>query len=221
MRRVTLPPGSDRGGLMTMASVLKVTANGTTTSPVLRGHWNAEHILGIEILPPPPGVKAVEPDIRGAVTIRQQLAKHREDTSCASCHIKMDPPGFALESYDVMGGRRDRYRAVAENVPPVRGFGMSGQAFAFHYGLQVDTAGELPDGRSFKDVREFKALALKDEEAIARNLTKQLVTFATGAPIGFSDRAELEQILQSAAPSHYGVRTLVHAIVQSQLFQTK
>ncbi len=221
MRRVTLPPGSDRGGLMTMASVLKVTANGTTTSPVLRGHWIAQHILGIEILPPPAGVKAVEPDIRGAVTIRQQLAKHREDVSCASCHIKMDPPGFALESYDVMGGRRERYRAVAENVPPVRGFGMSGQAFAFHYGLPVDSAGELPDGRAFNDVREFKALVLKDELSLARNLARQLVTFATGAPIGFSDRAALEQILQRAAPGHYGVRTLVHEIVQSGLFQNK
>jgi len=221
MRRVALPTGSDRGGLMTMASVLKVTANGTTTSPVLRGHWITEHVLGVEIQPPPAGVKAVEPDIRGAVTIRQQLAKHREDPNCASCHIKMDPPGFALENYDVMGGRRDRYRAVAENVTPVRGFGMSGQAFAFHYGLPVDSAGELPDGRPFKDVREFKALVLKDELPIARNLAKQLLTFATGAPVGFSDRAAFEKILQNTTPSHYGVRTLVHEIVQSGLFQNK
>jgi hypothetical protein len=221
MRRVTLPAGSDRGGLMTMASVLKVTANGTTTSPVLRGHWITERVLGVEIQPPPAGVKAVEPDIRGAVTIRQQLAKHREDPSCASCHIKMDPPGFALENYDVMGGRRDRYRAVAENVPPVRGFGMSGQAFAFHYGLPVDSAGELPDGRPFKNVREFKALVLQDELPVARNLAKQLLTFATGAPVGFADRSAFEKILQNAAPGHYGVRTLVHEIVQSGLFLEK
>jgi hypothetical protein len=178
-------------------------------------------VLGVEIQPPPAGVKAVEPDIRGAVTIRQQLAKHREDPSCASCHIKMDPPGFALENYDVMGGRRERYRAVAENVPPVRGFGMSGQAFAFHYGPVVDSAGELPNGRAFKDVREFKALVLKDELPVARNLAKQLMTFATGAPVGFSDRPELEKILQSASAKGYGVRTLVHEIVQSDLFQTK
>ena len=102
MRRVALPAGSERGGLMTMASVLKVTANGTTTSPVLRGHWITERILGIEIRPPPPSVKAVEPDIRGAVTIRQQLARHRDNPTCASCHVKMDPPGFALENFDVM-----------------------------------------------------------------------------------------------------------------------
>jgi len=113
MRRVTLPRDSERGGLLTMASVLKVTANGTTTSPVLRGHWITERILGIETRPPPPTVKAVEPDIRGAVTIRQQLAKHRDSPTCASCHTKMDPPGFALESFDVMGAHRERYRAVA------------------------------------------------------------------------------------------------------------
>ena len=102
MRRVQLPPDSPRGGFMTQASVLKVTANGTTTSPVLRGKWIMERILGYEI-PPPPPVAAVEPDIRGAVTIRQQLAKHRDNASCAACHSKMDPPGFALESFDVMG----------------------------------------------------------------------------------------------------------------------
>ena len=221
MRRVALPRGSERGGLMTMASVLKITANGTTTSPVLRGHWITERILGHETRPPPPSVQAVEPDIRGAVTIRQQLAQHRDNPSCASCHIKMDPPGFALESFDVMGARRDRYRAVAENVKPVAGYGMNGQAFAFHYGLPVDAAGELPDGRSFDDVKAFKQLILADESAIARNVAKQLLTFATGAPVRFSDRDELERILQSARTSQYGVRTLVEEIVRSDLFQSK
>jgi hypothetical protein len=225
MRRVSLPrgsePGSERGGLMTMASVLKITANGTTTSPVLRGHWITERILGIETRPPPPNVKAVEPDIRGAVTIRQQLAKHRDNPSCASCHIKMDPPGFALESFDVMGARRERYRAVAENVKPEPGYGLNGQAFAFHYGLPVDSAGELPDGRSFRDIGEFKRLISSDEVSIARNLAKQLVVFATGAPVRFSDRGELERILQSARARQYGVRTLVEEIVRSELFQTK
>src|SRR5205085_644120 len=128
-RKVTLPPDSLRGGLMTQASVLKVTANGTTTSPVLRGHWITERILGLETPPPPPSVEAVEPDIRGAVTIRQQLEKHRADPSCASCHRKMDPPGFALESFDVIGGYRTRYRAVSDKAPAVKGHGMNGQAF--------------------------------------------------------------------------------------------
>jgi hypothetical protein len=221
MRRVALPRDSERGGLMTMASVLKVTANGTTTSPVLRGHWITERVLGIETRPPPPNVKAVEPDIRGAVTIRQQLAQHRDNPSCASCHVKMDPPGFALESFDVMGARRDRYRAVAENVKPVPGYGLNGQAFAFHYGLPVDAAGELPDGRAFGDVKQFKRLISGDEASIARNLARQLVVFATGAPVRFSDRAELERILERASARRYGVRTLVEEIVRSELFQTK
>ena len=221
MRRVALPRDSERGGLMTMASVLKLTANGTTTSPVLRGHWITERILGIETRPPPPSVKPVDPDIRGAVTIRQQLAKHRDNPSCASCHSKMDPPGFALESFDVMGAHRERYRAVAENVKPQPGYGMDGQAFAFHYGLPVDCAGELPDGRSFRDVKEIKRLLMNDEVPVARNLARQLVVFATGAPVRFSDRAELEQILQRARARQYGVRTLVEEIVRSELFQNK
>src|SRR5438270_8554441 len=114
LRRVPLPADSPRGGLMTQASVLKVTANGTTTSPVLRGAWIMERILGQTPPPPPPGVPAVEPDTRGATTIREQLARHRTLESCAACHAKIDPPGFALESFDVMGGWRDRYRALAE-----------------------------------------------------------------------------------------------------------
>jgi len=220
-RKVKLPADSLRGGVMTQASVLKVTANGTTTSPVLRGHWITERILGLETPPPPPTVKAVEPDIRGAVTIRQQLQKHRADSSCASCHSKMDPPGFALESFDVMGGYRERYRAVSEKVPPARGFGLNGQAFAFHYALPVDSAGALPDGRRFQDVRELKWLLVQDERPIARNLARQLTVFATGAPVRFSDREEIERILDASKASGYGVRSIVHAIVQSDLFRNK
>jgi hypothetical protein len=220
-RKVKLPDDSLRGGLLTQSSVLKVTANGTTTSPVLRGHWITERILGLETPPPPPTVEAIEPDIRGAVTIRQQLDKHRANASCAACHSKMDPPGFALESFDVMGGYRTRYRAVSDKVPPVQGFGMNGQAFAFHYALPVDSAGTLPDGRPFKDVREFKKLLVQDEVPIARNLVRQLTIFATGAPVRFSDRQEIEKILDAAKARQYGVRSIIHAIVQSELFRNK
>lgn len=220
LRKVKLPEDSVRGGLLTQAGVLKVTANGTTTSPVLRGYWITERILGHQI-PPPPPVPAVEPDIRGAVTLRQQLEKHRNDASCASCHNKMDPPGFALESFDVMGGWRDRYRAVNEGVEPEKGVGMNGQAFAFHYALPVDSAGELPDGHAFSDIREFKRLLVQDEVTLARNLAKQLAIYATGAPVRFSDRERIEQIVQEASAKQYGVRSLVHGIVQSELFLKK
>ena len=220
MRRVQLPADSVRGGLMTQASVLKVTANGTTTSPVLRGSWVSERILGIKI-PPPPAVPSVEPDIRGAVTIRQQLERHRADPSCASCHNRMDPPGLALESFDVMGGWRDRYRAVNDEAKTTPGIGMNGQVFAFHYALPVDPSGQMHDGRAFQEIGDLKRLLLEDERQIARNVTEQLVVYATGAPIHFSDRAAVEQILNATESSGYGVRSVIHEIVQSDMFRNK
>lgn len=221
LHRVTLPPDSPRGGLMTQAAVLKVTANGTTTSPVLRGAWIMERMLGQPPSPPPPSVPAVEPDTRGASTIRQQLDKHRTEQTCAACHAKIDPAGFALESFDVMGGWRDHYRAVADGAPVEKGIGKGGQKYLFHFALPVDSSGELPDGRKFSDIREFKRLLLADEKVVARNLARQLTVYATGAPVRFGDRAQIEQILQRAAASHYGVRRLVHEIVQSPLFLNK
>ncbi len=221
-RRVSLPAKSVRGGLMTQAAVLKVTANGTSTSPVLRGKWINERILGYEIPLPPAAVKAVDVDVRGATTIREQLDKHRADESCAMCHRKIDPAGFALESFDVLGGYRTRYRAIAEKgQTPAVGFGHNGWPLRYFLALPVDPSGQLPDGRAFKDVRELKNLLLQDEPLIARNIARQLVIFATGAPIGFSDRAKLDQILQSTASSHYGVRSIVNAIIQSDLFLKK
>ncbi len=221
MRKVMLPKDSVRGGLITQASVLKVTANGTTTSPVIRGVWIMERILGFRTAPPP-SVPAIEPDIRGAVTIRQQLDKHRADATCAGCHRKIDPPGFALESFDVMGGWRDRYRVFADGVKPEPGIGLSGQPFAFRYGLPVDSAGALPGGPSFHDIREFKRVLIEHEEQkVARNLVGQLATYATGAPIGFADRVQVDQILEKARGTGFGVRSIVQGIVQSDLFQYK
>ncbi|MCC2667623.1 MAG: hypothetical protein K0Q72_94 [Armatimonadetes bacterium] len=220
IRRVTLPKDSVRGGLLTQASVLKVTANGTTTSPVVRGAWITERILGQPVPPPPPAVPAVEPDIRGATTIREQLDKHRTEPTCRSCHARIDPPGFALESFDVFGGWRDRYRALGDG-PKVPGYGKNGQPFIFHPAQSVDPSGELPDGRKFADVRELKRLLLQDERQIARNLTRQLVTYSTGAPARFSDRPKVEAILDRAASGGYGVKSLIHGIVASELFRNK
>jgi hypothetical protein len=205
---------------MTQAAVLKVTANGTTTSPVLRGAWIMERILGQPLPPPPPTVSAIDPDIRGATTIRQQLDKHRSQESCAACHRKMDPPGFALESFDVMGGWRDRYRAEGGSTPE-KGLAKSGQKFSFHYALPVDASGELPDGRKFRDIREFKQLLLSDEKQIVRNLAQQLTVYATGAPVRFADREQINAILERASSSRYGVRSLIHELVQSELFRNK
>src|SRR5207247_8785883 len=214
------PGDRPRGGPMTEAAVLKVTANGTTTSPVLRGVWIMERILGQKPPPPPPSVPAVEPDIRGAVTIRQQLDKHRTQQTCAACHAKIDPAGFALENFDVMGGWRDHYRAEGDGVPE-EGIGKGGRKFAFHFALPVDASGELPDGRKFRDVRDLKQLLLDNEEQLARNLAQQLIIYATGAPIRFSDRPAIGKILASSRAAGYGVRKLVHEIVQSELFLQK
>lgn len=220
IRRVALPPDSVRGGLLTQASVLKVTANGTTTSPVVRGAWIMERILGKPAPPPPTAVPAVEPDIRGTTTLRQQLEKHRTQPSCNVCHAKIDPAGFALENFDVFGGWRDKYRALAdgEKAP---GIGKNGQRFAFRYIQPVDAAGTLPDGQRFQDVRELKRLLLKDERQIARNLTNQLIVFATGAAVQFSDRPKVEALLDRAATKNYGVKALIQLIIESEMFRNK
>jgi hypothetical protein len=119
-----------------------------------------------------------------------------------------------------MGGWRDRYRAIGDGVPE-KGIAKSGQKFAFHLALPVDASGELPDGRKFQDIRELQRLLLDDEKQIARNLARQLAVYATGAPVRFGDRAQIEQVLQRASSSHFGVRSLVHEVVQSELFRNK
>ena len=222
MRRVKLPANSPRGGLMTQASILKVTANGTLTSPVKRGHWVLASLLGTPPQPPPP-VDAIEPDIRGAVTIRETLAKHRDVASCANCHQHIDPPGFALESFDPIGGFRQRYRT------PGKGDGTKQRYLAayhlgrplYRWGLDVDASGSTASGEKFRGIRRFRDLLLKEEEQVARNFVSQLITYATGGEVQFADRAEVERILASAKADGYLVRDLLHAVVQSRLFLNK
>jgi hypothetical protein len=119
-----------------------------------------------------------------------------------------------------MGAWRDRYRSEAKG-DAAHGIAKSGQRYAFFYALPVDASGELPDGRKFTDVRDFKKLLLSDERQLARNLTRQLSIYATGAPVRFSDREAIERILDRAEPSHYGVRNVIEELVQSELFQEK
>jgi len=220
-QRTSLPEQSPYGGILTQAAVLKVTANGTVTSPVLRGVYVMERFLGDPPSPPPPSVPAVEPDIRGAATIRELLKKHRADPSCASCHEKIDPPGFALESFDVMGRWRDNYRSLGEGSKRIEGVGRSGNEFVHYIGKQVDASGVTSKGEDFGDIVAFKKLLLQDEEAIARNLTEQLLVYATGAPVGFADRDDVSAILEKSRASEFGVRTLIHKIIQSPLFLRK
>ncbi|MFO1447140.1 MAG: DUF1592 domain-containing protein [Opitutaceae bacterium] len=220
IREVPLPHDSVRGGLLTQGSILKVTANGTTSSPVVRGAWVMGRILGRPPPPPPPSVPAVESDIRGATTIREQLALHRSQASCNACHRLIDPPGLALESFDVMGGWRDRYRSAGAG-DPVSGFGHDGLKIRYRLGPTVDPSGEMPDGRPFTDIRSFKAILAADEAALAANLARQLSIYATGAPVRFSDRPAITRIVTAATRRAYGVRSLIHALVQDDLFRNK
>jgi hypothetical protein len=220
LRPVKLPADHVRGGFLTQGSVLKVTANGTTTSPVLRGVWVMEKILGHHVPPPPAGVGAVESDTRGATTIREELARHSSQESCNACHRTIDPPGFALESFDVMGAWRDQYRSVGEGTP-VAGTGHHGQIFIYKLAQPVDASGVVEGAGEFADIRGFKQALLKNPDRIARNLVEQFLVYATGAPVRFTDRPAVERILADTRASGHGLRSLVHALVQSEPFLVK
>jgi len=216
-RKTKLPANSHRGGVLTMAGVLKVTANGTTTSPVMRGAWVLSRILGTPPPPPPDNVSAIDPDIRGATTIREQLAKHRTVASCAVCHRSIDPPGFALESFDVIGGWRENYRVTGSGKTVY----VNGRRMPYHRGKKVEPSDVLPDGRRFDNIDEFKQLLLRDKPQLAKALTTKLLTYATGRAPQASDRKAVEAIVKTISAKNYGLRSLVHEIVQSELFRNK
>jgi len=220
IREVSLPEASPRGGLLTQASVLKITANGTTTSPVTRGAWVLDRFLGQPVPPPPPNVAAVEPDLRGTTTIREQLAKHRDNTGCAACHRRIDPPGFALESFDVIGGFRERYRSLGEGDPVKKTF-RGNRPVKYKLGLPVDPTGVAPSGEQFADIHGFRKILLEQDAQLAKSLTEKLLVYATGAGIEFADREAVTKILEETKSKHYGLRSLIHAIVQSEVFRRK
>lgn len=221
IRRVPLPADCPRGGFLTQASVLKITANGTTTSPVPRGAFVMAKLLGQPPDPPPPNIPAIEPDVRGASTIREQLEKHRADVTCASCHAKIDPPGFALEAFDVIGGFRSRYRSIGEGDPAPRGSIDPFIGISFKLGPPVDASGVLPDAREFSDVREFQDLLAVDSSRLLKNLAQQLAIYAIGRDLAFSDREQISIIVQRTQANGGGIRTLIHELIQSELFQTR
>lgn len=216
MRRVPLGADAVRGPFLAQASVHKITANGTTTSPVRRGAFVLEQLLGITPKPPPPGVGSIEPDTRGATTVREQLAKHKTSAACAGCHSRLDPYGFALERFDVTGAWRDQYRAghAKEDFSRI----VDGRGVWYHYDKPVDARGVLADGRSFADYPALRDMLAADERGLARAFVRHLITYATGAPVTFADRREVERILDRAQASHFGVRTLLLEVIASPLF---
>jgi hypothetical protein len=220
IRKVKLPPDSPRGGFLTQASVLKITANGTTTSPVIRGAWVMKRILGQPPSPPPPGVGSIEPDIRGATTVREQLALHRNSESCAACHAKIDPPGFALENFDVIGGYREQYRSQGGGGKMIELANTRMKRKYVKYGQPVDATGDL-GGKPFVDIKEFKKLILQNPDQILTAMAGKLVTYSTGAGVSFADRSAVDEISKKTKEQGGGLRTLVHQIVASPLFQSK
>lgn len=217
IRRVELPKDSPLGGLLTQGAVLKVTANGFSTSPVLRGAWIMDRILGEPPNPPPPGVPAVEPDIRGAKTIRDLLAMHTKSSTCASCHAKFDPVGLALENFDVVGHWRSNYRGTTEGEH-VSGIDHTGHDFSYTIAGKVDASGTLVDGRSFRDISDLKTIFAANPRQLARNFLQQLTVYATGTPVRFSDRPEIEKMLDACEANGYRARDLIRALVRSKVF---
>jgi hypothetical protein len=187
---------------------------------VTRGAWVLSRILGTPSPRPPKDVPAIEPDTRGALTIREQLAKHKESESCAVCHTKIDPPGNALENFDVIGGWRETYRTTRSGprkmIPTGRG-----HTTWMHYGAKVEPADELEGARKFNDVDGFKLLLLENPDRFARGLAERLMVYATGHEVELADRAESGRILAEVKKRRYGFRSMIHAIVQSKTFQNK
>ena len=218
--KVALPSDSMRGGFLTQASVLKVSANGTNSSPVLRGVWINERILGKHPAPPPPGVPGVEPDIRGATTLRELLAKHRNSESCQSCHEMIDPPGFALESFDPIGGWRENFRSIGEGEKPTEKWA-GDKGIRYRIGPPVDSSGQLQDGRRFANYPEFRDLIAADRALLAKAFLTKLLTFATGREMGFSDRPEINALVAKAGESGYGLRDLILLAATSEIFRHK
>lgn len=218
MQKVRIPSDSVRGGLLTQGSILKITANGTTTSPVPRGNFVLSNLLGAPAPPPPPGVAGLEPDTRGSTTIREQLAAHRVNPTCANCHRTIDPPGFALESFDPIGGFRKNYRVSGGTST----YGEFEFPNPYEKGPAVDPGGVRPTGEVFSNVVDYKRLLLEhDAEQIAWHFVSQLIVFSTGAEIEFADRDDVSKIVDDLKDKGYPIRTMIHAVVDSDLFRSR
>ena len=204
-RKVTMPAELRRHGILGHASVLTASANGVETSPVVRGIWVLESVLGTPPSPPPPDVDPIEPDTRGTTTIREQLIKHREVAACNDCHAKIDPWGFALEIYDPIGGLRTHY---PQDGRPGRG-------------PEIDTSGELVNGDSFQDEIGLKGMILERKDLVARSLTTKLLTYGTGREPSFEDYEQIEKITSTILEEGKGLNDLIHEVVSSRIFLTR
>jgi hypothetical protein len=198
-RRVALEPGSERGGVLRHASILTVTSYATRTSPVIRGKWVLENLLGTPPPPAPPNVPALADNtVDATLPVRERLAKHRANAACASCHNLMDPPGFALENFDAVG----RWRTTEE-------------------GKSVDVSGGLPDGSQFNGAAGLEAGLLKRPELFVGTLSEKLLTFALGRGIEPYDGPAVREIVRKGKAADYRFPALIEAIVTSTPFQVR
>jgi hypothetical protein len=198
MEFVELPEASDRGGVLTMAAVLTVSSYPHRTSPVLRGKWVLERLLGTPPAPPPPDVPELsqKPEDVTGKTLRQRLEIHRQNTSCAACHDRLDPLGFGLENYDAIG----RWRTEDAGQP-------------------IDSRGTLPSGQSFAGPAELKKILLERKDDFARVMARQMLSYALGRGLMESDLATVERIVARLRANDYRTQELILGIVESVPFQ--
>jgi hypothetical protein len=198
--RVTLPPGDDRRGILAHASVLTVTSNPTRTSPVKRGRWVLEQILGTPPPPPPPDVPELAENDKAVLSgsLRQRMEQHRKNPACANCHAKMDPLGFAFENYDAIG----RFRSRDGKFP-------------------IDPSGVLPDGKSFKGPAELKKILLGKKDLFARCLAEKMLIYALGRGVEHYDRPAIDTIVAALSRNDYRFSTLVAEIAKSFPFRMR
>jgi hypothetical protein len=197
-RRVTLTT-DQRGGILSQAAVLTVSSYPTRTSPVIRGKYVLQNILGAPPPPPPPDVASLDEGGIGELrSMRQQLELHRTNPVCASCHRNMDPLGFGLENYDAIGAWRNK------DGP-----------------FEIDASGELPSGEAFAGPRELKAILKTRQDEFVRCLSEKMLTYGLGRGVEYSDRCAVEEIAQAVETNDYKFSSLILAIVHSDPFQKR
>jgi hypothetical protein len=204
-QKVSVKGNPHRGGLLGMAAVLTVSANGVETSPVTRGAWISENILGVKPPPPPDVVPAIEPDVSGTTTIRQRLAKHSTDRACAECHRKIDPYGFSLEAFDPIGRTRATYPKPKKGPAP-----------------KIDTTGEFASGETYQDFAGFRdILHDKRNEQFTRHLIRQFLAYGTGRLMEPADEFAIDRIYDKVKQQGLGLRGLVVECLTSDVFRSR
>ncbi|MFG0265708.1 MAG: DUF1592 domain-containing protein [Rhodopirellula sp. JB055] len=205
-QRVSLAGNRQRGGVLGMAGVLTVSANGVDTSPVTRGVWVLENILGTPPPPPPDDVPTIDANVSGSTTIRERLSKHSQDKTCAVCHRNIDPLGYALETFDPIGRWRIKY-------PKAKGKGTA---------AKIDATGKFPSGEEFTNFADFKEKLLETrQQQFTRSLIEKLLAYSTGRHMERADQYEIDDILDRVQVDGGGLQTMVTEVLTSNLFRSR